>query len=51
MEMAEFIWKPGDVLEKRYLVESIYYTSDSKDIVVWRIYDNLLEISCFFFNW
>lgn len=40
-------WKPGDVLEKRYLVGTVLYISDSADLVVWRIYDNLLSIPCF----
>ena len=40
------LWNIGTVLEKRYLIGKIYYTK--ADIVVFRVYDNLLGIPCFF---
>lgn len=42
-----FDWKTGDVLEKRYLLGNIYYSSEKNNIAVWRIYDNLLGVSGF----
>lgn len=38
-------WTTGDVLEKRYLLGKLVLRW--KDTALWRIYDNLLGISCF----
>lgn len=38
-------WTAGDVFEKRYLLGMAYCATE--DAVTWRIYDNLLKISCF----
>lgn len=38
-------WHIGDVLEQRYLIGNFFCTV--RDMVVWRIYDNLLGIPCF----
>ena len=47
--MELFGWKTGDVLDKRYLVGMTYCVSRNRDVVVWRLYDNLLGICCFAF--
>lgn len=40
-----FQWKTGAVFEQRYLLGELYVKK--KDIAIWRMYDNLLGISCF----
>lgn len=40
-----FGWKSGVVLEKRYLLGKLYLKI--QDAAVWRIYDNVLKLSCF----
>jgi hypothetical protein len=44
-----FGWKTGDVLEKRYLVGKLFCVTRQREAGVWRMYDNLLGISCFAF--
>lgn len=38
-------WTTGAVLEQRYLIGALYL--QCSELAVWRIYDNLLGISCF----
>lgn len=40
-----FGWTTGDVFDKRYLLGMLY--CEVPDRAVWRIYDRLLDISCF----
>lgn len=40
-----FGWTIGDVFEKRYLLGMLYCRTDKA--AIWRIYDNILGISCF----
>jgi hypothetical protein len=40
-------WKTGDVLRKRYLVGKLFYSSETDNLVVWRIYDNFLGVPGF----
>lgn len=38
-------WMPGSIFEKRYLLGLPYCRTE--EVVVWRVYDNILGISCF----
>lgn len=38
-------WTAGDIFEQRYLLGMLYCRTD--EAAVWRIYDNILGISCF----
>ena len=40
-----FQWNIGAVLEQRYLLGMLFLRT--RNIAVWRIYDNLLKIPCF----
>lgn len=40
-------WKTGDVFDKRYLVGELYYITEQRDVAAWRIYDDILGVSCF----